>query len=339
MKILVAMSGGVDSAVTALLLKKQGHEVVGCTAKMWQGADPKDILDAQKVCVQLGIEHHSIDLSEEFHKKVILPFVEEYDRGRTPNPCLSCNRCIKFGTLMRYMQDFGCEGFATGHYARIGEEKGEKVLLRAKDVTKDQSYVLYSLTQEQLQHLYLPLGEYTKEEIRAMAGKAGIEVAHKSDSQDICFVPDGDYEKVLNKVGLHHSHAGNFELTDGRKVGKHRGTACYTIGQRKGLGIAWEHPLYVVGKNPATNAVILGKNEELFEKELFAEQLNFINPVVNKFVCTAKIRYKAKDMPCEVEMQDGGAKVQFAEPQRAITPGQGIVFYDGEKILGGGIIK
>ena len=179
----------------------------------------------------------------------------------------------------------------------------------------------------------------TKGEIRAMAGKAGIEVAHKSDSQDICFVPDGDYEKVLNKVGLHHSHAGNFELTDGRKVGKHRGTACYTIGQRKGLRIAWEHPLYVVGKNPATNAVILGKNEELFEKELFAEQLNFINPVVNKFVCTAKIRYKAKDMPCEVEMQDGGAKVQFAEPQRAITPGQGIVFYDGEKILGGGIIK
>ena len=338
MRVLVAMSGGVDSAVTALLLKEQGYEVVGITAKMWPGANPQDLADAQKVCAALGVEHHSVDLCEAFHQLVIKDFVEEYDWGRTPNPCVTCNKQIKFGALMDLMPQFGCEKFATGHYARVGEIEGKKVLLRAKDLAKDQSYVLYGLTQEKLAQLLLPLGEYTKEEIRGKAAAASIGVAHKSDSQDICFVPDGAYMAVLQREGLKHSHAGNFELTDGRKIGKHLGAACYTIGQRKGLGIAWEHPLYVVGKDAGKNAIILGKNEELFRDNLVAKDVNFLLDTPKNFSCTAKIRYKARDVACEVSLKNNLVEVKFNELQRAITPGQSVVFYDGDVVLGGGII-
>lgn len=338
MKILVAMSGGVDSAVTALLLKEAGHTPVGITAKLWRGMPASDLADAAQVAQSLGMEHHVVDLQQEFQHSVIDAFVEAYDRGLTPNPCIVCNKSVKFGLLWQYLDTFACDGFATGHYARVAEREGHKVLLRAKDLTKDQSYVLAHLTQAKLQKLFLPLGEYSKAEIRRKAEQEGIKVAHKSDSQDICFVPKGDYTKVLEQHGLKHSHVGNFELTDGRKIAKHKGAAYYTIGQRKGLGIAWEHPLYVVAKDAGRNAVVLGTNEDLFRRELVAGGLSFINPVPNEFQCTAKIRYRAQDAACHVCVENNQARVLFDEPQRAITPGQEIVFYQGEEVLGGGTI-
>ncbi len=338
MKILVAMSGGVDSAVTALLLREAGHTPVGITAKLWPGMPASDLTDAAQTAQSLGMEHHVVDLQEEFRHLVIEAFVEAYDRGLTPNPCINCNKGIKFEALWRYMETFGCEGFATGHYARVAERDGHRVLLRARDLDKDQSYVLAHLTQDRLQKLFLPLGEYAKAEIRRKAEQAGIRVAHKSDSQDICFVPGGDYTKVLEQYGLKHSHVGNFELTDGRKIAKHKGAAYYTIGQRKGLGIAWEHPLYVVAKDGGRNAVVLGRNEDLFRRDLVAAAVHFINPVPQEFQCTAKIRYRAKDGLCRVSLDGDRVRVLFAEPQRAVTPGQEIVFYQGEEVLGGGTI-
>ena len=338
MKILVAMSGGVDSAVAALLLKKTGHTPVGITAKLCAATPEQDLVDAESVARALGIEHHIVDLEKEFHQLVVEPFVECYDRGLTPNPCALCNQKIKFGLLWDYMEQFGCHAFATGHYARIGERNGTKCLLRARDLTRDQSYFLAYLKKEQLEKLHLPLGDYTKDEVRKIALEAKIQVAHKSDSQDICFVPNGDYGKVLEKIGLRHSHVGNFELQDGTKIGKHKGMAYYTIGQRKGLGIAWEHPLYVIAKDLGRNALVLGTNEDLFKKELVAGSLHFINPVPDEFSCYAKIRYRALAASCKVKICSARAKVEFLEPQRAITAGQQIVFYQEDEILGGGVI-
>jgi len=338
MNVLVAMSGGVDSAVTALLLKKQGYTPIGITAKMWSGADSADIKDVESVCSKLGIDHYAIDLTDDFHKQIIRKFVDEYDCGHTPNPCIYCNEHIKFGVLFNFIKQYGCEKFATGHYARITTDADGVHLRRAKDVTKDQSYFLYTLKQDVLARLLLPLGDYTKEDIRALAQEAGIKVAHKSDSQDICFVPDGDYTKVLAKEGLKHSHAGNFELTDGRKIAKHKGTAYYTIGQRKGLGIAWEHPLYVVSKNAGTNAVILGKDEDLYQDKLQCSDLNFMEDMPDEFVCQAKIRYRAELADCKVVRNKDICQVTFLNKQRAITPGQAVVFYQQELVLGGGII-
>lgn len=359
MRVLVAMSGGVDSAVTALLLKKQGYEPVGITAKMWTGAAARDLEDACGVCAKLGMEHHCVDLCRVFHEQVISRFVDEYDRGRTPNPCIYCNQAIKFGVLMQMLGQFGCEKFATGHYARVVEQAGKWQLWRAVEQGKDQSYVLYGLSQAQLAQLLLPLGEYSKEQVRTLAEQYGLVVAHKSDSQDICFVPEGDYMAVLQREGLRRSHVGNFELMDGTKLGKHKGTAFYTIGQRKGLGIAYSHPLYVTGKDAGRNAVILGRDEDLFQSELTAADCNWLAAVPEH--CTAKIRYRAQDVECRIQnvefrTQNGNVvetavahdldkrgpkvvQVHFATPQRAITPGQAVVFYDGERVLGGGIIS
>jgi tRNA-specific 2-thiouridylase len=351
-KILAAMSGGVDSSAAAILLQEQGYEVVGATVKMFGNKDvgikepdvPKqDVEDAKAVAEKLGIEHHVLDFSSCFKKCVINHFVNEYKCGRTPNPCVDCNKHIKFGKLFEAARELGCEYLATGHYARIeySAEKDRWLLARGDDASKDQSYMLFNMTQDQLAHTVLPLAELTKAEIRAKADEAGLAVAHKSDSQDICFVPDGDYAAVIARLGV-KSKQGNFVHMNGTVLGKHKGQLHYTIGQRKGLGVSYEYPLYVISKDMATNTVVLGPNDALFSKELWASAVNFItvDKLTEPMRVTAKARYRMKDVPATIEpAEDGLVHVIFDEPQRAITPGQAVVFYDGQYVVGGGIIE
>ncbi len=351
-KILAAMSGGVDSSAAAILLQEQGYEVVGATVKMFGNKDvgikepdaPKqDVEDAKAVAEKLGIEHHVLDFSSRFKKCVINHFVNEYKCGRTPNPCVDCNKHIKFGKLFEAARELGCEYLATGHYARIeySAEKDRWLLARGDDASKDQSYMLFNMTQDQLAHTVLPLAELTKAEIRSKADEAGLAVAHKSDSQDICFVPDGDYAAVIARLGV-KSKQGNFVHMNGTVLGKHKGQLHYTIGQRKGLGVSYEYPLYVISKDMATNTVVLGPNDALFSKELWASAVNFItvDKLTEPMRVTAKARYRMKDVPATIEpAEDGLVHVIFDEPQRAITPGQAVVFYDGQYVVGGGIIE
>ena len=349
-KIMVGMSGGVDSSVAAYLLKKQGYEVTGVTFKLWD--DPTlesgccsadDVRDAAYVCQQLGIPHYVLNYKDLFRQEVVGPFAEEYLRGRTPNPCISCNRYIKFGAFSHKLRELGFDLMATGHYACCGynEATGRWELKRAIHPEKDQSYVLYNLTQEQLAMLRLPLGEYSKPEIRAIAEESGLVVAKKPDSQDICFVPDGDYTAFIERITKNKPRPGKFIHQNGQVLGTHQGLIHYTIGQRKGLGIAYEYPLYVIDKDIASNTVILGPNDALFQKALLAENCNLI--AIDKLEAplrvTAKTRYRQKDVPAVIEpLADGKIKVTFDEPQRAITPGQAVVFYDGDYVVGGGII-
>ena len=351
-KILAAMSGGVDSSAAAILLQEQGYEVVGATVKMFGNkevgikepdAPKQDVEDAKAVAEKLGIEHHVLDFSSCFKKCVINHFVNEYKCGRTPNPCVDCNKHIKFGKLFEAARELGCEYLATGHYARIeySAEKNRWLLARGDDASKDQSYMLFNMTQDQLAHTVLPLAELTKAEIRAKADEAGLAVAHKSDSQDICFVPDGDYAAVIARLGV-KSKQGNFVHMNGTVLGKHKGQLHYTIGQRKGLGVSYEYPLYVISKDMATNTVVLGPNDALFSKELWASAVNFItvDKLTEPMRVTAKARYRMKDVPATIEpAEDGLVHVIFDEPQRAITPGQAVVFYDGQYVVGGGIIE
>ena len=351
-KILAAMSGGVDSSAAAILLQELGYEVVGATVKMFGNkevgikepdAPKQDVEDAKAVAEKLDIEHHVLDFSSCFKKCVINHFVNEYKCGRTPNPCVDCNKHIKFGKLFEAARELGCEYLATGHYARIeySVEKNRWLLARGDDASKDQSYMLFNMTQDQLAHTVLPLAELTKAEIRAKADEAGLAVAHKSDSQDICFVPDGDYAAVIARLGV-KSKQGNFVHMNGTVLGKHKGQIHYTIGQRKGLGVSYEYPLYVISKDMATNTVVLGPNDALFSKELWAIDVNFItvDKLTEPMRVTAKARYRMKDVPATIEpAEDGLVHVIFDEPQRAITPGQAVVFYDGQYVVGGGIIE
>ena len=351
-KILAAMSGGVDSSAAAILLQELGYEVVCATVKMFGNkevgikepdAPKQDVEDAKAVAEKLGIEHHVLDFSSCFKKCVINHFVNEYKCGRTPNPCVDCNKHIKFGKLFEAARELGCEYLATGHYARIeySVEKNRWLLARGDDASKDQSYMLFNMTQDQLAHTVLPLAELTKAEIRAKADEAGLAVAHKSDSQDICFVPDGDYAAVIARLGV-KSKQGNFVHMNGTVLGKHKGQIHYTIGQRKGLGVSYEYPLYVISKDMATNTVVLGPNDALFSKELWASDVNFItvDKLTEPMRVTAKARYRMKDVPATIEpAEDGLVHVIFDEPQRAITPGQAVVFYDGQYVVGGGIIE
>ena len=351
-KILAAMSGGVDSSAAAILLQELGYEVVGATVKMFGNkevgikepdAPKQDVEDAKAVAEKLGIEHHVLDFSSCFKKCVINHFVNEYKCGRTPNPCVDCNKHIKFGKLFEAARELGCEYLATGHYARIeySAEKERWLLARGDDASKDQSYMLFNMTQDQLAHTVLPLAELTKAEIRAKADEAGLAVARKSDSQDICFVPDGDYAAVIARLGV-KSKQGNFVHMNGTVLGKHKGQIHYTIGQRKGLGVSYEYPLYVISKDMATNTVVLGPNDALFSKELWASDVNFItvDKLTEPMRVTAKARYRMKDVPATIEpAEDGLVHVIFDEPQRAITPGQAVVFYDGQYVVGGGIIE
>ena len=339
-KVLIAMSGGVDSSAAALLLQKQGYECAGATLSLCGNETD----GAKRIADGLGMPFYIFDEHELFAREVMDHFVSEYRAGRTPNPCIDCNRCLKFGAFLDRALEMGFDYIATGHYARVGydEASGRYRLLRGESRAKDQSYVLYQLTQEQLSHLLLPVGSFEKPEIREQAEEAGLANAHQADSQDICFIPDGDYVRFLRDYGGVTPQPGDFVDETGRVLGRHRGLECYTAGQRKGLGVSADRPLYVISKNAENNTVLLGDNEELFSAALLASRVNWIagETPAEKVYCTAKTRYSQKECDAVVTPLEGGcAHVELLTPQRAVTAGQAVVFYDGEEVLGGGTIE
>lgn len=351
-RVLLGMSGGVDSSVSAILLQKQGYEVIGCTMKLCTNtkkeSSNKAIIDAKNICVKLGITHYIIDFQNEFSSYVINPFIESYQKAVTPNPCIECNQNIKFGCFYEKSKELQCDFFATGHYARIeySPKYGQNVLKKAKEEKKDQSYFLYRIDKEKIDTIKFPLQDYTeKTEIRQIAKENGLEVAEKKDSQEICFIPENDYQSFLQKQDKFMSKSGNVILkTKGEKekiIGKHNGLYKYTIGQRKGLGISYAEPLYVIDLDISKNQVIVGKETDLYRDMLEAQRVNWLIPidVTKPFECYAKIRYRAKEAKAKIYFEKEKIKVIFEEKQRAITPGQSVVFYDEEGIvLGGGEI-
>ncbi len=352
-KALIAMSGGVDSSVAALMMKDKGYECVGCTMRLYSNEDAgidkghtccslDDIEDARAVAYRLGMPYYVFNFSEDFNEKIIEKFIHCYEQGITPNPCIDCNRYMKFDKLFDRAKVLGCDYVVTGHYARIEElSDGTFQLKKALDLSKDQSYVLYSMTQEQLRATQFPLGALCKSEVRSIAEANGFVNAAKPDSQDICFVPDGDYAKVI-KLRTGRSYAeGNYVDTNGKVLGRHKGIINYTIGQRKGLGIAFGKPTFVVDIRPETNEVVLGSNEELFGTELNVTDFNWIAGMApaESFSCKAKIRYRQEEQPATASLlSNGDVHISFDKPQRAITKGQAAVLYDGDTVLGGGVI-
>lgn len=355
-KALIAMSGGVDSSVAALIMKEKGYDCIGITMKLYDSETGQacrsrtcctleDVEDARQVASALSIPYYVLNFQDDFQKKVILPFVETYENGGTPNPCIRCNRFMKHEKLYKKAEELGCDYIVTGHYARIryDEEKQRYLLLKAKDEKKDQSYVLYFLNQEQLKHSIFPLGEFeTKEEVRAIAEKNGFFNADKPDSQDICFVTSGSYGDFLEKFRGKPYPKGYFVDEEGNKLGKHKGIIRYTIGQRKGLGLALKEPMYVAGKNLEKNQVILTKGPALYSEALEAEDFNWISmdPPKEEYPVTVKTRYNAKAVPAFVSVkEENHVFLRFEKPERAIAAGQAVVLYDGEIVVGGGTIK
>ena len=346
MKTLIGMSGGVDSAVTAALVCKQ-NDSAGITLKLYDGDNPdliakfdREASDAADVCSKLGIAHTTLDLKNDFNDFVIKHFINEYVAGRTPNPCIQCNIHIKFGAMLEYAKINGFDSIATGHYARV-EKYGDRYLLKkALDSTKDQSYVLYGLTEDQLSKTILPLGDYTKAQAREIAAEMQLCVARKSDSQDICFVPDGDYAAFIERALGYAFKEGNYLDLDGKILGKHKGVVHYTIGQRKGLGIALGKHAFVLDKNAQTNEVILGDEEHLFYNKVEVRDVNIIAADnLDGVRAAGKLRYRHNEQPCVIHQTGKDTVIlEFDTPQRAPSPGQAAVFYDGDIVLGGGVI-
>lgn len=336
--VLIAMSGGVDSSAAALLLKRAGYAVHGSMLRLWESSAAEE--DAARVADALGIPFSVSDYRAEFRREVVNTFIDAYEKGDTPNPCVHCNRHVKFPYMLREADALGIEKIATGHYARITKENGRFCIRKGADARKDQSYMLAFLTQEQLSRVLFPLGELTKEEIRAIAAESGLPVATKKDSQDICFIPDGDYVRFITETTNKTYPDGDFTDTCGNVLGRHRGLICYTTGQRKGLGLALPAPMYVLQKDIAGNRVILGTNEELFSKECFVCDVNPVSvPAFDAPMrAEVKVRYSHAASPAWLYPEADGIRIVFDEAQRAITPGQTAAFYDGDLLLGGGRI-
>ncbi|MBR4743752.1 MAG: tRNA 2-thiouridine(34) synthase MnmA [Oscillospiraceae bacterium] len=351
-KVLVGMSGGVDSAVAALLLKKAGYEVAGVTLRTWEAGEDSDsrccdIDDAKSAARQIGIDHFTVNCTQDFRKYVVDPFAREYIRGMTPNPCIECNRYVKWDRMMMYAKVVGAKYVATGHYASVVRlDNGRYTVRRAAHSEKDQTYMLYKLTQEQLAATLMPLGGLSKEEVRRIAADAGLPVASKPDSQEVCFVTDGSYADYIEKTAAPDAAGeGNFVDESGNVLGRHRGIIRYTVGQRKGLGIALGHPAYVKEIRAETREVVLGDERSLYRSELLCGDLNFMSiPVIEaggSVSCSVRIRYRHEGQKAVVAMlDDGTARISFDEPVRAATPGQSAVFYDEcGNVIGGGIIS
>lgn len=343
--IAVAMSGGVDSSVTAALLKQQGHDVIGITMSLFAPHNSgvgSAVHDAAVVARHLAIPHHVADFAPDFSRLIIGDFIDEYRAGHTPNPCVRCNRYIKFGLLLEKARELGAELLATGHYARKTVDPDGTCHLRvAGNARKDQSYFLYTLTQQQLRQVIFPLGTIeSKDEVRRLAREFALPVAEKSDSQEVCFIPNDDYVSFLEGDGELGAADGDIVHLNGQIIGRHHGTHRYTIGQRKGLGIAWSEPLYVTGIDTARNIVLVGEQQHVYAAGLQAEDVSWIGtPATEEFVSTCKIRYRHQPVGCRVRPLAGGAcDVLFDQPQKAVTPGQALVFYRGDEVLGGGRI-
>lgn len=343
-KVVVGMSGGVDSSVAAYLLKEQGMDVIGVTMRTWKADEETDesVVDAKRVAKQLDIPHYVLDFRPEFKKYVMDYFAGEYFKGRTPNPCVVCNRFVKWQALLSRTAELGCEYVATGHYASVDKypSTGRYVIKESVNAAKDQTYALYNLTQSQLKCTIMPIGGYSKDEVRAIAEKIGLDVAGKADSQDICFIPDNDYVGFLKKNYGYTEKSGNYVDLNGNILGRHKGIARYTIGQRKGLGLACGSHVYVNKIIPETNEVVISDNESLFKTKIYADKINFmaVDKLEGEVRLTAKIRYAHKKAPCTVRMKDGVLECTFDEPQRAPAPGQALVLYDGSYVYGGGTI-
>ena len=345
-RVLLGMSGGVDSSVSAILLKEQGYDVIGITLQLFAGSccNLETNLDAKNICKQIGIPHITYDLREEFKCKVIDDFINEYSKQRTPNPCIECNKFIKFGAMYEKAKELECDFIATGHYAKIeySNEYNQNVLKKSNNIAKDQSYVLYSIPKEILDKIVFPLGKFkSKDEIREIARNYNLKVANKPDSEDICFIPDGNYKKFLEENSSLKPKSGNIVNKNGEVLGKHNGLYNYTIGQRKGLGISYKEPLFVIGFNKEKNELIVGTNEETYKKEMLVNNLNWLinNNIKEKLEVNVKTRYSAKENKAIIEqIEDDLVKVIFDEPAQRITPGQSAVFYIDDVVIGGGKI-